>query len=216
MEPVYRYDIDQRTEEWDNMRRIRFTASHATAIKAHGSGLDTYVKEIARGYFSRDAHKEFSEDYSNRHIERGNKYEEIARSIYELETGNQVKQVGIITLGEYYACSPDGLVNEDGLIEIKCMGDKKFYEYATSQKIDPNHYNQMQMQLLISDRKYCHYCVFNPNFSPSLIIKTITRDNSTIEHIKQGLKKGVELLKHEITMANEILEPIMKGETDGN
>lgn len=212
MRPIYRYDIKQRTPSWFEIRKLRLSASHATAIRANGKGLETYVKDLVRDYYSSGTYQEFSEEINNRHTLRGNKFEDMARQIYELETGYTVKQVGVVLLGEYVCCSPDGLIDDDGLIEIKCMGDKRFYEFVSTGKIDTDYYNQIQMQLYVTRRKWCSLFVFNPNFTPNYKLVRIEPDMEAIMQIKAGLKRGEGLMMLEMANVKDKLEPNIKSE----
>lgn len=205
-------DFEQRSEKWFEIKKLHLTASHATAIRANGKGLDTYVKDLVREYYSSGVYEEFSDDLNNRHTIRGNKFEDMARQIYELETGNTVRQVAFVEMSKHVGCSPDGLVNKDGLIEIKCMGDKRFYEYLTTEKIDSDHYNQMQMQLYVTKRKWCDYFVFNPNFTPNYIMVRVLPDMEAIMQIKAGLARGEALLLAELEKVKSKLEPNIQSE----
>ena len=205
-------DFEQRSPMWFEIKKLHLTASHATAIRANGKGLETYVKDLAREYYSSGLYEEFSDELNNRHTIRGNKYEDMARQIYELETGYTVRQVAFIEISPHIGCSPDGLINKDGLIEIKCMGDKRFYEFVSTSKIDSDHYNQMQMQLYVTKRKWCDYFVFNPNYSPNYLKVRVTPDMEAIMQIKAGLVRGEQLLLSELEKVKGKLEPNIKSE----
>lgn len=200
-------DFEQRSPKWFEIKKLHMSASHATAIRANGKGLETYIKELVRDYFSSGVYQEFSDEVNNRHTLRGNKFEDMARQIYELETGYTVKQVAFIEMSKYIGVSPDGLIDKDGLIEIKCMGDKRFYEFVSTGKIDTDHYNQMQMQLYVTKRKWVDYFVFNPNYSPNYVKVRVLPDMEAIMQIKAGLKRGEELLKLELENIKGKLEP---------
>ena len=143
-------EIKQGSDEWFELRKGKMTASNATAIGTCGKGLDTYVlKKVAEVLSSgkRDT-------YTNKDLDRGNELEPIARSIYELETGDDVYEVGFIEKDKYSGCSPDGLVREDGGIEIKCVDDIHYLKILLSDKIESGYNWQIQMSLFISGRKW--------------------------------------------------------------
>ncbi len=207
---IYR-DIEQRSREWFEIRKLKFTASNATAIRANGKGLETLAKELVRDYYSSRVYEEYSNDINNKHLYRGCKYEDMARSIYEMETGNKVETVAFVEKSKYVGCSPDGLVGLDGLLEIKNPDDKVFFDYVLSGKLDTSHYNQMQMQLYVTDRKWCDYFVFNPNFTPNYVLKTIYRDDAAIAQIAAGLNAGEKLLKKLLSqIEGKLEEPTVK------
>ena len=191
---IYR-GIIQGTPEWENLRKLHFTATDATAVIARGKGLKTLIKNKLAEYYSSENYTEYTGKYKDLQMQRGNDMEETARRIYELETGNSVEQVGFIETDEYEGCSPDGLVNEDGLLEIKNHSDPVFIELVLTGKIDSKYTNQMQMQMYVSNRKWCDYFAFNPNFSPNFFLKRIYRDEDMMIKIHEGLEEGKENLK---------------------
>lgn len=197
-------DIEQGTEEWFNIKKGKLTASHATAIMANGKGLKTLVEEVITDLYSSDNYPEFTNRLDNRHVARGNEYESKARTIYELETGNKVKQVGFVELDEYVGASPDGLVGDDGLLEIKNPANKEFMRLALTGKIDSNHLNQMQMQMYITGRQWCDYFAFNPNYNPCYIKKRVYADTNEFVRLIQGLKTGRKLIKEYRNMTDKM------------
>ncbi len=186
-------ESNQGTAEWFEIRKGKLTASHAQQIGNIGKGLDTYVHELMAEYYSTQE----KEQLTNKHIERGLELEPIARDIYELETGNIVVQTGFIELNEYAGCSPDGLIGEDGLIEIKCINDTDYFRHLLYgiDEVDTKYLWQVQMQMLVTNRNWCDLVVYNPNFEKSLIIFKIEKDDAKHEALKKGIEKGIELIK---------------------
>jgi hypothetical protein len=184
-------DLKQNTPEWLAVRLGKFTASDAQAIGNSGPGLMTLCFEKAAEILT----GKIAEGYTNADMERGHELEEMARNSYELLTGVQVKQVGFIEADEMVGCSPDGLIKEDGIQEIKCKNDVNFARFLFEKKIDPAHEWQMQMQLLVSGRQYVDYVLFNPNFNDrSTVVTKIARDEIMIKKLEAGLAKGKEQL----------------------
>lgn len=167
------------------------TASNAQAIATNGKGLKTYIYSIlAKKYSCAE-----SEGYSNEHIMRGHELEDYARSVYEMETGNEVEQVGFVTLGDYIGCSPDGLVGDDGGVEIKSLSDEKYMQYLLGDEIEKKYYWQIQMNLLVTGRQWWDLVVYNPNFKKTLYIKRYTPDLGDFEKLYLGLADGEQMLK---------------------
>lgn len=185
------HKVPQGSAEWQALRAGKFTASDAQAIATNGKGLETLCFEKVAEIKT----KRVADGYTNDDIERGKELEEMARNSYELETGNVTEQVGFIELSDSVGCSPDALIKEDGLVEIKCKNDANFVRFLFDRKIDPAHFWQMQMQLFITDRKYCDYVIFNPNFDTSIVITRVERSEEDITKIKEGLKKAEETVK---------------------
>lgn len=185
------YDnLKQGTDEWLEVRLGKFGSTDAQAVGSNGKGLETAcfykASEIIIG-----KGKDF---YTNEHMERGNKLENDARVLYELETGNSVKQVGYVEMDEFTGCSPDGLVGDDGLIEIKCPSNKVFIEYLYKEKIRSKYMWQMQWQMMITDRKWNDFVVYNEDLN-KIKITRVRRDEEKLKNLQIGLKAGVEKLK---------------------
>lgn len=185
------HNFEQRTEDWYNIRKGKMTASNADTIIANGKGLETYIYNLMAEYYS-SAEKE---NYINADMQRGIDLEPEARLEFEFYTNLDVQDVGFIEYNEFIGVSPDGLIGDDGLIEIKCPNDSVYFKLLLSDNIKPEYIAQMQMQLYVTDRQYCYFVSYNPNFEKSLYIKKITRDEEMIEKLKKGLDKGTELIK---------------------
>lgn len=188
------YTMKQQTPEWYEIKKLMFTASHASTIIAMGKGLDTLIHEMLCEYYSSGVYEEYSQKYTNKQMQRGNEYEDKARSIYELETGNQVDQVGFVKLKEHIGCSPDGLVGDDGLIEIKNHSDTVFMKLLYDRKIDKKYFDQMQYQMYVTGRQWCDYFGFNPNFKIPYVLIRIKREPEVFERITDALDYAVPKL----------------------
>ena len=198
------YNFEQRTDEWYNIRKGKMTASNAETIIANGKGLETYIYNLMAEYYS-SAEKE---NYINADMQRGIDLEPEARLEFEFYTDLDVQEVGFIEYNDFIGVSPDGLIGNDGLIEIKCPNDSIYFKLLLSNNIKPEYIAQMQMQMYVTDRQYCYFVSYNPNFEKSLYIKKINRDEEMIEKLKKGLERGTQLIK-------EIKENFRKVGTNG-
>ena len=198
------HNFEQRTDEWYAIRRGKMSASNAETIIANGKGLETYIYNLMAEYYS-SAEKE---NYINADMQRGIDLEPEAKIEFQFYTGLDIKEVGCVELNEYILASPDGLIGDDGLIEIKCPNDSIYFKLLLSNNIKPEYIAQMQMQMYVTDRQYCYFVSYNPNFEKSLYIKKINRDEEMIEKLKKGLERGTQLIK-------EIKENFRKVGTNG-
>lgn len=194
------HNFEQGTEEWHAIRKGKLTASNATAIGNNGQGLRTYCKEIIRKECSSN-----DERWSNKDTDRGQELEPIARQIYEMETGNSVETVGFIEYDEVIGCSPDGLINEDGGLEIKCPDDKTFFDYVLDGEdaISSDYLWQVQMNLLITGRKWWDLVIYNPNFKKNMFIFRIEPDEEKFAKLEVGFNNGKKLLEELRNKVNE-------------
>jgi len=196
------HNIQQGSDVWFEVRKLKLTASKATAISANGAGLKTLVNELILDMFID------KEAYTNANLERGNELEPIARSKYEFEYGVEVLEVGFIEHTEHSGYSPDGLVGDEGLIEIKARNNAIHLELLRTKKIDTGTVWQMQMGMLVTGRKWCDFISYNPNFKNSMLVIRVERDEIAISKIEKGIVEGTKMIK-------ELLEdPIVKDEIE--
>jgi putative phage-type endonuclease len=183
---------EQQSGEWFAIRKGKMTASHAQAIGNCGKGLDTYIIELMADYYSSGE----KEHFSNKHTDRGNELEPIARSMYELENMVDVEQVGFI-YSDYVGVSPDGLVGDDGLIEIKCVNDTDYFKHVLNgeSEIDTKYIWQAQMQLLVTGRKWNDVVFYNPNFEKSMCVYRLYPDQEKHQALKKGIEIGISKIK---------------------
>lgn len=191
------YFFPQKSPEWFEVRKGKMTASHATAIGNCGKGLDTYIKEIMSEYYSSGE----KEHFGNKHTDRGNELEPFARSMYELERGVTVKEVGFMEYSEYVGASPDGIVDDDpegeGGTEIKAINDLAYFDHLLNgeAEIDSGHIWQCQMNMLISGRKWWDLIYYNPNFKKTMCVYRIYPDEVRFAKLIEGFAKGETIIK---------------------
>jgi len=193
------HEMEQGSDEWFEIRKLKMTASNAQAIATAGVGLETYITNLVSEYLS-SAEKE---KFSNEHTERGHELEETARALYELEKDFNVEQVGFIEYDEYIGCSPDGLVGEYGGLEIKCPSDSVYFKQIISDSIPMNYVWQVQMNLFITGRKWWDLMFYNPNFERNMIIYRILPSEESFEKLKKGFEKGEKLIKEYLKKYNK-------------
>ena len=192
MVKIYK-DLSQDSSEWLQVRLGKFTASNFHIFLGNS---ETRKLEICKKAAERITGVRCDQDnlLSNKHIERGNTLEPLARDAYEFETGNEVQEIGFVELADNIGYSPDGFVNDDKLIEIKCVDNHHFLNLA-NKKVKKEHYTQIQFGLMVTDRKSLDYILFNPNFPKSLIIQNIKRDEEYIAKIKEEVVRAEEDLQ---------------------
>lgn len=195
---IYHYNIKQGSDEWRKIRELKLTASKAQAIATGGAGLNTLVKNLVIDYITR-----VKEDgYKSEQMERGNLLEPIALLKYEFEKKVKTNSCGFIEKSKFIGVSPDALVGEDGLVECKARDNKKHFDLLLNGKVDSATVWQMQMQMLVSRRKWCDFISYNPNFFRSLFVKRFYKDEDFCIKINQGLILGekmiIELLENPI------------------
>lgn len=208
--PDYKYKMEQRSPEWYEARLGRFTASDFhTFLGNSQTKTDMLWEKVAERIF----HDSDRSDYTTFAMERGVILEPEARKLYTLATGNKVKEVGIVfpdgNYAEWAACSPDGLVDKNGMIEIKCPLAKNFLQWTEPsistdgeelprevRYIKPEYKTQVQFNLMITDREWCDFCYYHPRAGISIL--RIERDQELIDKIKTALDSCIEFVKQQI------------------
>lgn len=177
--------------DWLSLRAGKFTGSDFSVMLGNGETKRKMILEKATEHIlGKPCNKDH---YVSADMLRGIELESVARNLYIEETFNDVKEVGFIEKDEYCGVSPDGLVSEDGIIEIKCPKDTVFVEQSITGKIKPEYYTQIQYVLYITGRQWCDYVAYNENFP--LLIHRYERDEEYIEKIKNALEDGIEQVK---------------------
>lgn len=186
-------DIVQGSEDWFNLRLGKLTASHALAIENGGKGLDTLCRRLAAEIYTKSSVEKFTND----DMETGIEEEKYARMAYEMSSGHTVNEVGFVLYNHFCGCSPDGLVNEDGGIEIKRKTFIKHNDLLLGATAFESQYiSQCHMNLLITDRSWWDLISYNPKFkSKSLFIKRIQRSKEKDDKLIQGIELGKKLIK---------------------
>ena len=127
--PVYHFDIIQGTDEWFDVKSGKVSASSITncMMKDSTAGFRNYRAKLVAERLT----GEREETFCSAEMQWGIDQEEFARAAYELETCNDVQEVGFVDHGSIasFGCSPDGLVGDDGLVEIKCPKTATHMDY---------------------------------------------------------------------------------------
>lgn len=193
-------NLEQNTEEWFIHRAGKITGSVFHTLIGNGETRNSLIYKLAFEQINKRPMEE--ERYENEHMKRGHELEPLARDMYRIKTNQEVKEVGFV-LGDdevYTGCSPDGLVGEDGLIEIKAPIISTMIKQIVEDKIKKEYYTQIQYNLFISKRKWADYVMYNEQLP--LYIKRIEVDNKFVE---ETIIPNIERAKKDILEAQEKL-----------
>jgi hypothetical protein len=117
-------------------------------------------------------------------VEWGIENEPLARTEYEIRQNVTAMPIGLAMHPEieWFAASPDSLVGDDGLIEIKCLASHNHLEIITSGQIPEEHLPQMLAEMSCAERKWADFVAFDPRFPPhlQLFVKRLHRDDKLI------------------------------------
>lgn len=149
----------QRTLEWHNQRLGKFTASEIyklMGIKALGLTGQSYAFDKA----VEELFGEVESNFVSYDMERGIELEPLAFAKFkELKSFDfiDVSECGFFDLGFNAGASPDGLVGDDAILEIKCPKANTFFKLVATNEIEDKYIYQMQMQMLATKRNKAHF-----------------------------------------------------------
>jgi putative phage-type endonuclease len=156
--------MEQQTNEWFQSRLGRVTASRVADVIAktktgYSASRDNYMAQLICERLTGQK----GESFTNAAMEWGTQTEPLARSAYENARNLLVKEVGFINHPriEMSGASPDGLVADDGLVEIKCPNTATHIDTLLSGKVPTKYITQMQWQMLCCERKWCDFVSFD-------------------------------------------------------
>lgn len=197
--------IDQRSEEWFSLRAGKFTGSRFADLMARTKSGPSAVRDnlIATLAVERITGT-CVETYSNAAMQRGTELEPEARAAYEAHIGDLVLEVAWVQHPglNFVGVSPDGLVGEDGLLEVKCpsamakhLGALRSGQHAVEYKW------QLQGQMFVTGRQWVDAVSYDPRWPADmrLAITRVCRD-----------EKAIEELEHACLLGNAEVEAIVK------
>lgn len=189
-------EVEQRSDEWFNQRLgIPTASSYNQLITSRGEPSKqarTYIDKLIAQRLT--GHRE--ESFSTVHTERGIELEPKAIAWFEFETDLEVTETGFhrhptIETG----CSPDGLVGDDALLEIKAPASHTHVKYLRGGKVPSEYYAQVQGQLWVMGKDHGFFLSYHPEM-PKLLLR-VERDESFIQALEEQVIKACETINEE-------------------
>lgn len=160
------FEFDQYSPEWWDLRRGVPTASEFDSIitpaKAEPSkGMAAYAHRLIADLYRPDYG--MAEEYVTNAMSNGTLLEPEARKWYQFTSGESVKQVGFcMTEDRRFGCSPDALVGDDGVLELKCPEPATHVGYLLGGKLPDKYKPQVHGHLAVTGRKWCDFMSYSP------------------------------------------------------
>jgi putative phage-type endonuclease len=199
--------MEQRTEEWFQARLGKVTASRvADVLSKIKSGESASRRNYKIQLVSERLTGEKQESYINQAMQDGIDREVFARDRYVQQFG-EVEEVGFVNHPTLEAgASPDGMVGDDGLLEIKCPMGTTHTETLMTQEVPSKYIPQIQFQLRCTGRKWCDFVSYNPMFPEHLqvFVKRVEAD----EVYQMELDKEIEAFLLEVQTIIDRLKEI--------
>ena len=190
-------ECEQGSPEWLTARLGVPSASQFSKIVTGKGGKSTQVEAYINQLVAEELTGETTFVYVNEHMKRGTELESDARELYEALTGNTVQEVGFCLHDTVNAgCSPDGLVGEDGGLEIKCPAPATHVEWVKAGVLPSKHLQQIMGCLWITGRQWWDFMSYHPTMKP--LIVRVERDEEYIAELEKCVTKTVKLIKENV------------------
>lgn len=187
-------DLVQGTEEWHAARCGRITASRIADVMArtksgYGAGRKNYMAELVVERMTEAP----TEGFVSAEMRWGIEQEPSARFEYAMRCAD-VETIGFVLHPEldYSGASPDGLVGDDGMVEIKCPNTATHIETIETGTIKRQYLLQMQWQMACTDRQWCDFVSYDPRMRDRRLIfyrQRVERDEKLIAEIRAEVEK---------------------------
>ena len=193
-------DCIQGSDEWAKARVGVVSASKfgeiltplgkpTTGVK-RPNYMNTLIAETIMGYKM--------DSYCNDDMKRGIELEPVARDMYSMINDVEVEEIGMAYLDDrkLISCSPDGLVNENGLWENKAPKPHTHIKYRLDNKIPTQYIPQVQGQMWVMEREYCDFMSYCPDIKPFII--RVNRDDDYIATLSGAVEKFVSEMQEKL------------------
>ena len=182
-------EIIQGSDAWKQLRLGKVTASRVADMVArtksgYGASRANYAAQLIAERLTGVA----AEGYTNAAMLHGTETEPEARAAYEFYQGVTVEQVAFVphpTIKDA-GCSPDGLVDPKGMVEIKCPMTATHLDTLLGQSTPARYHDQIQFQLSCTGRAWCDFVSYDPRLPENmrLFVRRVMRDDKRIAELE--------------------------------
>lgn len=202
-------EIEQGSDLWKQVRLGHVTASSVADVMSKGK--DGKESETRAKYRMKVVAERLTGEaqgsYSNSYMEWGSEQEQFAAIAYELEKDVLVEKTGfwLHPTIRWLGVSPDRLVGDDGLIEVKCPATTTHLGYLLDGKVPTKYMKQIQCQLWVTGREWCDFVSFDPRLTKRqrLLIVRCERNKKLIGEMESEVVKFLEEVESLITKLGE-------------
>ena len=200
--------IEQNTPEWHQARcgSLGASAVHEALAKTKtgwGAGRANAKARIVLERLTGTP----QESFTNAAMQWGHDQEDNAANAYAFLTGNSVEVCGIYKHPsiEGTHASPDRLVGEEGLVEIKCPNSATHLDTLLSKKVPAKYITQMQWQMAVTGRKWCDFVSYDPRFPENhqVFIQRVERDDERIAELEKDVAEFLAEVEADLKALNE-------------
>jgi len=202
-------EVEQGSPEWFAQRCGKATASRISDIVAKTkSGYSTSRANYMAQLVVERMTNQVAESYTNSAMEWGIENEGFARANYESKMNLLVTETGAIDHPTIpmSAASPDGLVGDDGCLEIKCPHTATHIDTLLGDEVAKKYYDQMQWQMACAERDWCDFVSFDPRMPEGLqlFIKRVPRSNLYIAELEGEVIQFLKEVDDKVNKLNQL------------
>lgn len=203
----------QGSPEWMAERCGKVTASRVADVVARtksgwGASRANYAAELIAERLTGVK----TESYTNAAMQHGIDTEPQARFSYEFYADVSVVQVGFVPHHaiNMAGASPDGLVGDDGLVEIKCPSTATHIDTLLDGKVPAKYVTQMQWQMACTGRQWCDFVSFDPRLPESmrLFIKRVERNDKLISELESAVSMFLKEIDTKVSVLRSTYESV--------
>jgi len=200
--PIF-YDIDQNSEDWDELRLKKFTASMASDLfmDKKTKGYQNAITKVAFEVVTGKTQKQFTGQW----MDYGHITEPEANENYCIETFNELENGGIWVINEWVAASPDAkIIGVNAGCEFKCPSFSTYREYIEqsdkkgSVVLPKDYFYQVHFQMLCTGWEYIDYMPYLHTNLRQLLTR-VKRDESIISEITMRLEDAISDVQNLVT-----------------
>jgi len=201
--------MEQRTEEWYAARLGKVTASRVADVIAktktgYSTSRENYLAQLVCEVLTGKP----AESYSNAAMQWGVDQEPLARAAYESYQNVLVDEIGFVVHPTIWAsgASPDGLVGELGMVEIKCPNTATHIDTLLTQTVPGKYNTQMQWQMACAGRHWCDFVSFDPRMPTDLqlFVKRVDYDPAYVAMLEKEVMSFLNDLDSKVKQLNEL------------
>jgi len=197
--------VEQRSQEWFDMRKGKITSSEIHKIMGGKTIFD--LTDTAKTYLLEKVSESlggFAQSAIGAALDWGTDLEPLAIDTYSRIKGYPVDKASFIPVGDYYGGSPDGLVQPDGIIEVKCpYNSANHFKHGLIKtaedfkRIASNYYYQCISNMICAEARWCDFISFDPRVAEEyqLFVFRLELDQSEADYMVKKIETAAKYIK---------------------
>ena len=211
------FTCEQRSEEWFELHIGRVTASYMSDVMDFRTTGDKGPGSMRNAYMGKKIAETLTNQlsmlgYVNAAMQWGNDNEDGARRAYVLASGNFVDCIGfgIHPEIERFGASPDGLIGDDGMVELKCPETSTHIKWMDAGDVPVEHRPQMYAQMAVFGRQWCDFQSYDPRLGKRYerFSKRLVRDEAMIKVVEDAARKFLSDMDAMIERMEQLNPPV--------